>query len=225
MAEQQQQQQVEPAPAPMLLNQGGVTEVFVTEVDESHEALYREWIHKIHEAEVRFPGFKGMYVQAPHGKERAWITFLHFDTAENLDRWINSNERKAILAEASTMIRTLERHRLASPFGGWFKTLASKGPPAWKQGLIVLLVLYPIVMLEIKYLNPHLVDLNKALGVFIGNFISVALVTWPLVPLAIYFFKDWLAPSEENPKKANFLGTLVILALFALEILLFWKFI
>ena len=40
--------------------------------------------------------------------------------------------------------------------------------------MIVLLVLYPVVMLEHLYLNPLLQSLGMAVAIFIGNVLSVA---------------------------------------------------
>ncbi|MBN9376886.1 MAG: hypothetical protein J0H93_00770 [Chlamydiales bacterium] len=49
---------------------------------------------KIHEAEARFPGFKGVYVKPPRETQgKTWITLLQFDTPENLDLWLHSAER------------------------------------------------------------------------------------------------------------------------------------
>jgi uncharacterized protein len=45
--------------------QHGVTEVFVTQISPEKESEYRNWIAKIHQVEATFPGFRGVYVQAP----------------------------------------------------------------------------------------------------------------------------------------------------------------
>lgn len=202
----------------------GVTEVFVTAVDPKNVKAYRNWTAKIHQAESKFPGFKGTFIQAPEKGGVNWITFLQFDTPENLDNWIRSKERKQILDEGRSLIASLENHRMISPFAGWFKGLGenNEAPPAWKQAMIVLLVLFPVVMLEMRFLNPHLQSLNSSLAVFIGNSISVTLVTWPLVPFAISLFSWWLIP-QGHQWLINTLGTLLMLALYALEIALLWN--
>lgn len=204
---------------------GGVTEVFVTEVSPDKETAYREWIARIHKVEATFPGFRGAYVQSPMRGSKNWITMLQFDTPENLDKWLKSSERLKVLAEAKSLITSLESHRVISPYAGWFASVSKggKAPPAWKQGMIVLLVLFPVVMLEMKYLSPWTSRLNSSLGTFISNSISVALTTWPLIPLAIRYLKWWLSPSEENQTRATILGTAVVLGLYALEVALLWK--
>lgn len=201
----------------------GVTEIFITRVKASQEEAYRKWTEKIHSVESRFPGFQKMHIQTPEkGSDGNWITLLHFDTTENLMNWLTSKERKEILLEGEEMIQSIESHRVLSPFAGWFGGL-QEIPAVWKQTMLVLLGLFPIVMLELKFLYPLMVNLNPSLSTFIGNTISVTLVSWPMMPIAIYFLGWWLDPSYKNRLRDTILGTFIILILYALEILLLWK--
>jgi len=206
---------------------GGITEVFVTQVSPDKESAYREWLAKIHQTEATFPGFRGMYVQSPsEAQGRNWITLLQFDTQKNLDRWLSSPERAKILKEGESLIASLERHRVISPYAGWFESIAKKGViPVWKQTMLILLVLFPIVMLEMKFLNPLTAALNPSLGTFIGNAISVSLVSWPMLPFAIRNLTWWLIPDEKKQPHANLMGTLFVLGLYLIEIVALWNLI
>ncbi len=211
--------------AAALDKQGAVTEVIVTQVSPDKEGIYREWIAKIHQAEARFPGFRGVYVQSPSkGQGQNWITLLQFDTPENLDGWLLSKERAAMLDESKSLISSLESHRVISPYAGWFASITKGGqaPPVWKQTMIVLLVLFPIVMLELKFLSPWLSGFNSSLATFIGNALSVALVSWPMMPLAIFFLGWWLSPQVADGGKTTLIGIVVVAALYLLEIALLW---
>lgn len=206
--------------------QGNVTEVFVTEVSPDKENAYREWMAKIHQAEAQFPGFRGVYVQSPsHKQGKNWITLLQFDTPKNLDRWLSSSERKEVLGESELLVASLESHRLISPYAGWFASIAKNGkiPPVWKQTMIVLLVLFPIVMLELKFLPLLTANLNPSLGTFIGNAISVTLIAWPMMPIAIWFLGWWLSPKDEMHHQATIVGTLILLFLYLIEVVIFWN--
>ncbi|PJD96076.1 MAG: hypothetical protein CK425_06650 [Parachlamydia sp.] len=206
----------------------GVTEVIITEVSPAQEKAYQAWSSKIHQAEAAFPGFHGVYVQAPvKGKGRHWITLLQFDTIENLDGWLDSKERQALLNESIPLISSLETHRMISPFSGWFASIAKRGemPPVWKQTMVVLLVLFPIVMLELKYLYPWLTHLNISLKTFIGNAVSVSLISFPMMPIAIWFLNWWLSPNpQQNTSTKNFLGTGLVMLLYGLSVFFFWDF-
>lgn len=204
----------------------GVTEVLVTKVAIGKEREYKEWIANIHKVEARFPGFRGAYVQSPiEGKGGNWITLLQFDTAENLDKWLSSKERAEILEQSHSLISSLDYHRVISPFGGWFSSLMKQDNapiPLWKQTMIILLVLFPIVMLEFKFLSPVTGSLNLSLATFIGNAISVSLVSWPMMPIAIWFLGWWLVPPKTKKQLWTIYGTFVVFLLYAIEVLIFW---
>lgn len=205
----------------------GVTEVIVAEVLPEKEKDYREWIARIHLAEAGFSGFRGVYVQSPNEtKGKFWITLLQFDTMEHLDTWLNSSERLRLLSESKSLISYLETHRVISPYAGWFASIAKVGelPALWKQTMIILLVLFPIVMLEFKFLNPLLKSLNISFSTFIGNAVSVTLIAI-LTPIPIYFLKWWLLPNAKHRKIAAVGGTLVVAALYLLSIWFFWSYV
>lgn len=204
----------------------GVTEIFVTQVNPANENAFKEWIEKIHNAEAKFSGFRGVYVQCPKiGVSKNWITLLQFDTPENLERWLTSPERKSILKESISVVSSLESHRLISPYEGWFSSVSvgTNAPSIWKQTMIILLVLFPVVMLEMKFLNPWTRSLNFSLATFIGNAISVTLVSWPLMPIAIRYLNFWLLPDPQSYMRDTIVGTIVVVGLYILEIGLLWN--
>jgi uncharacterized protein len=201
----------------------GITEVIVTEVSPGKEEDFRAWSAKIHQVEAKFPGFRGVYVQSPKGGKH-WITLLQFDTMENLDRWLQSPERKNVLQESKPFISSLESHRVVSPYAGWFASIVRTGelPPVWKQTMLVLLVLFPIVVFEIKFFSPLTAGLNPSLGTFIGNALSVTLISFPMMPIAIWFLGWWLS---KHSLKTTIVGTMLIGLLYLIEIALFWNFL
>lgn len=206
----------------------GVTEVIITQIDPHHEQAYMEWSSKIHQVEAQFEGFRGVYIQSPKSNGgRHWITLLQFDTPAHLDTWLNSEERKNILKEGMPLISSLETSRMASPFAGWFSSIAKgeEAPSVWQQTMIVLLILFPIVMLELKYLSPWTAHLNNSLATFIGNTISVTLIAYPFMPIVLPLLKWWLYPSHRTSWPSLYFGTLFILFLYFLEVLLFWNFL
>lgn len=204
----------------------GVIEVFVTHVSADKQEAYREWIAKIHQTEALFPGFQGVYVQSPKKDlGRHWITFLKFDKQENLDNWLSSKERAKVLEEAKPLIESIESHRVISPYAGWFAdpTTGAKRPAVWKQTMLILLVLFPIVMLESKFLPFITGGMNSSFSTFIGNAISVALISWPMMPIALFFLGWWLQPHGKKELTYTLLGTLLLIVIYCLEIALFWK--
>lgn len=208
--------------------QNGVTEVIITKVHPEKEKAYSEWSAKIHQIEAKFPGFRGVYIQSPkQNKGSHWITLLQFDTAKHLDKWLKSPERQKILQESTSLISSLENQRVSSPYAGWFHSIAKTEdiPSVWKQTMLVLLVLFPLVMLELKYLSPLTSAMGLSLSTFIGNALSVSLIAFPLMPIAIKLLGWWLAPNAKKRGLQTALGTLTVLILYLIEIALFWNFL
>ncbi len=203
-----------------------ISEVFVTRVSAENYDAYRIWATKIQQMEATFAGYKGVYIQAPEkSKIGNWVTILRFDTQEHLDAWMNSEERKQILHEAESFIEEFQAHRVEGPFAGWFASVTQttgNAPPIWKQAMLVLLVLYPSVMLEMRFLNLYLTSLKPAFGIFIGNTISLSLVSWPLMPLAIWFLQWWFKPASQGYSARRIAGILNVILLYAIEIAIFW---
>jgi antibiotic biosynthesis monooxygenase (ABM) superfamily enzyme len=206
---------------------GGVVEVIITQVKTGKEAAYREWETKIQQAQSKFAGYRGSYVQPPVTGELGWTTLMRFDTAEQLDTWLKSPERAALVKEAEPLVEYAHLQRMGTSFPGWFPTdpKTGQGPPNWKAAMLVLLGLFPIVMLESLFLSPRLASLNFSLALFIGNTISVALTTWLTMPLFIKALNWWLLPEADAPKSVHWKGTLLIFLLYALSVAIFWKFV
>ena len=204
----------------------GVVEVIVTKVKPGKESAYRQWETQIQQAQSKFPGYRGSYVQPPIAGELGWTTLMRFDSAEQLEGWLKSSQRAALLRDVEPLIDYAHLQRMETSFPGWFPTdpKTGQGPPNWKAAMLVLLGLFPIVMLESRFLSPHLASLNSSLGMFIGNVISVALTTWGTMPLFIKALDWWLFPKPEAAKSADWKGTLVIFALYALSVAIFWEF-
>lgn len=170
----------------------------------------------------------GTLVQAPPSDAQpVWTTLVRFSRPEQLDAWLASPQRQELLRQSEGLEASWKSHRMPSSFAGWFAggEAEHSAPAAWKQTAIVLLVLFPAVMLELRFLSPRLAGLNPALATFIGNAISVALVTWPLAPLAIRSLRWWLQPDPAHRARAGIFGVATVAALYAIELGIFWTFL
>ena len=200
-----------------------VTEVITTVVEPGRGAEFQAWAEGMQAKQAAFPGYKGTLIQAPLSPDIPyWTTLVRFAKPEQLEAWLNSPDRKAVLERADPHVSKWKSQRLPSPFAGWFPTAPDQAPPArWKTSMIVLLVLYPVIMLEIRYLSPLLTGLHIASATFIGNVISVAVTAWPLTPWAMVGLGWWLQPKRANRRRTGILGAATVTALYAIEILIF----
>jgi antibiotic biosynthesis monooxygenase (ABM) superfamily enzyme len=203
-----------------------VTQVILSQVKPGMEDMYRAWAARIQQAQSQYPGYRGMYLQPPAFSGGHWTTLLRFDTTEHLEAWLAAPERTKFLQEAKAFIENEELMRLATSFPGWVPVnpVTGKGPPDWKTALLVLLGLYPIVVIELRFLNPVLRGLGSSLATFIGNAISVAGTTFITMPLFVRTFGWWLFVDENSSKRATPAGLAILVGLFAAEVAFFWRF-
>jgi len=205
-----------------------VTEVVFSKVKPGMGDHFREWAARIQAAQARYPGYRGMYLQPPAGGDAGqWTSILRYDTAEHLEAWMNSAERKALLSENREFMESEELMRIATAFPGWvpIDPMTGEGPPNWKAAMLVLLGLFPIVMLEMKFLSPVLAEIgfHASLGTFLGNAISVALTSFITMPLCVRWFGWWLFPNASQASALTLRGVGIISALYALEVAALWK--
>jgi antibiotic biosynthesis monooxygenase (ABM) superfamily enzyme len=204
--------------------QHNATEVIITQIKPGSEEAYRAFAARIQRVQETFPGYVGSFVQPPHHRETGWTTVLRFDSVGHLNAWMSSPQRAALLKESQDLIRGFEAQRVDTSFPGWVAADPATGrpPSIWKTAALVLLTLFPVVMLELKFLNPHLRGLPPAIATFIGNAISVAFTTWPLMPIAIRGFRPWLFPEDQPPALVRAMP-FALLGCYAIEIAVLWR--
>jgi uncharacterized protein len=169
-------------------------------------------------AQAHFPGYVGQRDQAPiPGVNPNWVSVVAFDNPEHLRAWVDSPQRAQFLADTGPHVESYDCRPAASAFESWFTASGSLGPPppARKLNAIVLLVLYPVVMVEILWLNPLLARLGLSLTTFIGNVVSVAVTGFVLIPIAARALNWWLVSRQEQQRRINWRGGLLLLACYA----------
>jgi len=174
-----------------------------------------------------FPGYEGTAL-FPADRSGQWMSVLRFRTAARLADWIRSAERQ----EALPRLREELTHDFAelprsAPFGSTVRVAdgQTRITPGWKSAMLVVLCLYPTVILLSKSLSPALsrVGIGSAAAIFIGNVISVALLQWVLVPAASRPFRRWLDPIDGASTRTSLAGSAVVLAGYALLLLVFGR--
>jgi hypothetical protein len=92
--------------------------------------------------------------------------------------------------------------------------------------MLVLLIIYPVVFLFGHFVQTPLLTgraaLPFAVALFIGNVASVLLLNY-LVPWTSNRFSWWLQPVGANVRRIDIAGTAIVVALYALMVLAFWR--
>lgn len=197
-----------------------VSAVISTRVLPGREAEYRAWERKIAIAQSKARGLRGYRFEPPvPGVQEDFVAILRFDTDENLRGWLDSPERRKLIDEAAPLTAEFHARLAHTGFEQWFRDdAASSRVPAWKQNMMVLFMLYPVVFLFGAFVQTPLllgeIHLPFAAALFIGNTVSVLLLS-KLVPWASARFTWWLDPSPANKARIDALGIVVIVAAYA----------
>jgi len=175
-----------------------VVMVFTHRVRSEKVNDYRAWRRKTIAAQAKSPGYLATEFFEPRGRlQDEWVDIVRYDSVDHLDTWLKSKERQELLKELALLVESVHEHRLTG-LEGWFALNrrpdeAQMTPPAWKQALAVLLALYPTVMLLTILVNPLMLKLSFPVQMLIGNVLSVALLTWLVMPLVSRLLRFWLA--------------------------------
>ncbi|MEP9379879.1 antibiotic biosynthesis monooxygenase [Aquabacter sp. CN5-332] len=203
-----------------------VSVVISTRIKTGQEAAYRAWEQRMAAAQSKAPGFEGYRFEPPiPGVQDDWLSILRFDSEQNLQAWLNSPERKDLLVEAEPFTQEFHARIARAGFDQWFATPSGGQPQqaVWKQNMIVLMLLYPVVFLfgytvQVPVLMGW-AGLSFPIALFIGNVVSICLLTY-LVPWASGRLAWWLNPKQPS-SKVDFGGAAILAAIYAVSIAAF----
>jgi hypothetical protein len=218
-----------------IVNDGGsgalpapVSAVISTRIKPGEEAAYRQWEQRIAAAQSKAPGFQGYRFEPPiSGVQNDWLAIVRFDTDANLQAWLDSPERHQLLQEATPFTEEFHARIARTGFDQWFSARAGErsSPPLFKQNMLVLLMLYPVVFLFGAFVQTPLLTgragLPFAIALFIGNVASVLSLNY-LVPWTSNRLSWWLQPGGLNPGQRELAGTALVMALYVLMVFAFW---
>ena len=206
-----------------------VSTIISTRVKPGRETEYRAWERKIAAAQSKAPGLQGYRFEPPvPGVQEDFVAILRFDTRENLQAWLDSPVRRALIEEATPLTEEFHARTASSGFEQWFRDAApgDGALPVWKMNMLVLLMLYPVVFLFGYFVGAPLLDralhLPFAFSLFLGNVVSGSLTGF-LVPWIAPRFGWWLRPAPGREARINLMGAALISAVYAAMVLLFLR--
>jgi antibiotic biosynthesis monooxygenase (ABM) superfamily enzyme len=207
-----------------MKNDAGVILVTQTIVKPEDEKNFLAWNERIMQAEATFPGFIGHKLEKPQpGINDAWISTVTFDTDKNLEAWLKSDLRKKLLDELNKMSITPHIAKAYSGFDFWFKPSKETKHTVWKENMLVLLTLYPVVFFLSFIQNPLIKrGMPFWLSLFFSNAASTAILGWITVPWLMKKFSWWINPPTPNEKKYSLYGAGIVLALYGCSLVLCW---
>lgn len=205
-----------------------VTVVVSHKVSDELVPEFMAWQERMTDTERGFDGFRGAELFRPvPGVQDEWTAVYRFDSGANLERWLDSEERKQLLAEAEHF-QDFRLRTIQNSFGNWFDLGGSadgeQGPSSFKTSIAVWVGLYPTVMLlslAIAELFPH-AKLWQTL--LVGNLASSLIMTYVTMPFYVNrILRSWLTSGDDAPQpETNLRGLAVSGALVVASAVIFW---
>jgi antibiotic biosynthesis monooxygenase (ABM) superfamily enzyme len=130
--------------------------------------------------------------------------FVHtFRTAGELQRWIDSPERKAVTSALEEVATRQGEPQRITGLEGWFlasrdATPTIKPPPRWKMWLASFFGAYPLVALFQWLLAPTLEDVPLLLRAAVFPLVLLSLMTYLVMPIVTRLLHGWLYPGGEH---------------------------
>ncbi len=203
--------------------QNAVVATITAKIEPQDTEKFLEWHARVAAIQSTFSGFIGARLEKPRpGINDSWITILTFDSDKHLEAWLKSSERKKLIDELQTF--SSESHLRKAYFGFDFWFSKNEYRSVWKENMLVLLTLYPVVFL-LSYITKPLIakGLPSWLALFFGNALSTAILGWVTVPWLMKMFNWWLHPSGRFSKRLTIQGVLIVVLLYCVSLYICWQ--
>lgn len=200
--------------------------VVIQRVPAAKADWFLEWQRGITGAAEEFAGFTRIDVYPLAVNQHVeWVIVIQFADETSLQVWLDSSVRARWVEKLREQCADFELKALPGGFGSWFSRLhggTQEQPTSeWKMALTVLLGLYPTVMLLALFPGPYTEPLGLAFAMLIGNFLSVAILQWAVMPVLIALVAPWLKADPDTQKALSIGGVIGILAVIGGMALLF----
>lgn len=188
-----------------------VTLVVKHRVKAGAEQAYEAWLRRIVSTARTFPGHLGVDVMpGSSGGLRTFTSVLRFCSTGQVQQWLDSPQRQALLKEAEHMLADGDQTEIGDAGEFWFtppNESTAAPPPRWKQAVVSLLVILPQTLL-LPFIWGPVFSLNSFFGnyvvsTFLVTLTIVLLVVYLLMPAATRLFAPWLnasSPADKEPQ-------------------------
>ena len=183
-----------------------ISEVVEPNLIEEYEA----WTKGINYSAQQFEGFIGVEVIRPRDHQYPeYVVIVKFDNYAHCKNWLASPVYQQWMQRSQEFISRRSQQHQPNGLELWFtlpksKIGTPKEPPYYKQVIIGVITVYPLILLANLILTPFLQGLPALLGLLISVIFVSALLTYPVMPYLTQILGFWLYPSSsKRTKKAR----------------------
>jgi antibiotic biosynthesis monooxygenase (ABM) superfamily enzyme len=160
-------------------------------------ARYGDWLKEIIPVARQFAGHRGVDVIRPHEGLDAYTIVLHFDTIDNLRKWLSSDIRRHLISKIQPFMRAEEDVDIKTGFEFWFTPPAGgRHAKPYKQFLVTLSAIFPLTVIVPWLLQPVFAWLPvlavPVVNQLVVGVIIVGLMTWAVMPYYTRLVSRWL---------------------------------
>lgn len=194
-------------------------------VSDGMEADFHAAHRRLTTAASEFAGYEGTAVFPPDASGE-WRSLIRFRTQPQLSAWLRSPQRTEVLPRVrSSLTQDFSVLAQTTPLGTTVRTVDGKTrmTPSWKTAMLLLMVLYPMVMLQSKFVAPVFgrFGADPWLSVWLGQVFSVALMQWWLMPTVSSWCRRWLDPVDGAGLRISLRGAAVAVIVYAASLTVF----
>jgi len=196
---------------------GDVSTVIAYHVRPAKIHQFSRWRQRILKACRAAPGFKFSESFDTFGEnDPIFVAIICFDSAKSHEDWLKSPIRLELLKEVHHYVVDTQIRRLGTGFEGWFgRTLGSQVTPPikWRQALVILSALYPVISTLKHLLGPIFDVLPYSVAFLVLLTVDVAILTWIIMPQFTRVMGFWLNPKPTHRFLREVGGFAIIIAL------------
>jgi len=134
---------------PLTTPSDGATVVITHRVRSDRHVDYERWLDEIAPLCRAATGHLDWHIVRPiPGITETYTVIIRFDTAENLKRWMESNDRQRLIEGVQPFFAGTDDFYISSGLDFWFTPAGAriKVPVRWKQYLITWSAIYPLAL-------------------------------------------------------------------------------
>ena len=179
-----------------------VSEILSVVVKYDRMTEYEQWMKKVEVALSQQNGFLSREVIRPSDiTVPEYFILLRFGTLADLEDWKNSTVLEELRKECHDFVVNVHRSEpqigTEMLFSRPVSNIYYPKPPFWKQVIIGIFTVYPLILLSSSILKPLFQNLPQALAMFFIICIMSPIMII-LMPRVSILFKKWLYPIRSD---------------------------